>query len=258
MGTMIDIREWLDEPISGVIEEISPNEKAYLTEEPEVNRTHEHYFSVGQSAVRCIKLALLTAGRHDVRRVLDLPCGHGRVLRTLKAAFPEAHFTACDINQDMVDFCARTFGAEPVYSDEDPRGIRITGQFDLIWVGSLLTHLDSPLWIDFLQLFESLLSPDGVLVFTTGGREVVDRLRSGRQTYWLPPDLTKEMLARYEESGFAYGQYPWTTYPRSFGISIASPTWVCSVLERMPELRLLNFTERGWDQHQDVVACLRA
>ena len=59
----------------------------------------------------------------DVKRILDLPCGHGRVLRYLSAAFPEAEITACDIMREGVDFCASTFGAIPVYSQDDPQQI---------------------------------------------------------------------------------------------------------------------------------------
>src|SRR4051812_20897648 len=45
----------------------------------------EHYLRVGLSAMRCIRAA--TAG--TPRRILDLPCGHGRVLRMLRAAYPD-------------------------------------------------------------------------------------------------------------------------------------------------------------------------
>ena len=64
------------------------------------------YFNVGRSALECIDICLRAAqmGVFDVKRILDLPCGHGRVLRYLRAAFPEAEITACDILRDGVDF----------------------------------------------------------------------------------------------------------------------------------------------------------
>src|SRR5215467_1819452 len=79
----------------------------------------DHYRSVGQSAMRCIKLAMLAAGKDDFARILDFGCGYGRVLRVLRAAFPAAELTACDLLGSAVDFCAETFGAKRVYSSED-------------------------------------------------------------------------------------------------------------------------------------------
>src|SRR6476620_8602013 len=94
---------------SNVIRTISPDEEMPIQD-------IEIYFSAGRSAVACINLAMHAAQKSasDVTRILDLPCGHGRILRYLKAAFPEAEITACDIRRDAVDFCASTFGAVPV------------------------------------------------------------------------------------------------------------------------------------------------
>ncbi|HEX8422866.1 MAG TPA: class I SAM-dependent methyltransferase, partial [Pyrinomonadaceae bacterium] len=55
-----------------------------------------HYFKVGLSAMRVVEAALRAAKLSSVERVLDLPCGHGRVLRFLVRRFPSAAFTACD------------------------------------------------------------------------------------------------------------------------------------------------------------------
>ena len=99
-----------------------------------------HYFGVGQSALHCIKVSMLAAGIETFTNILDLPCGHGRVLRHLQHAFPRAQLTACDINMSATEFCARTFGAAPVKGYESPGKIALQGNYDLIWVGSLLTH----------------------------------------------------------------------------------------------------------------------
>src|SRR5262249_45606967 len=78
------------------------------------------YLAVGESALKAIRLALLTARAPQPGEILDLPCGHGRVLRWLAAAFPEARLTACDLLRDGVDFCASAFGAAPIYSVPAP------------------------------------------------------------------------------------------------------------------------------------------
>src|SRR5215470_6242471 len=124
-----------------IIRTISPNERMAPGDKG-------HYFRVGLSALESIRVSLQAAGKSaaDVRHILDLPCGHGRVLRYLKAGFPAAEITACDLMRDGVDFCASTFGAVPVYSHDDPAKIPLGHNvFDLIWVGSLFTHFDADL-----------------------------------------------------------------------------------------------------------------
>jgi SAM-dependent methyltransferase/CBS domain-containing protein len=228
-----------------MIEEISEADTQYL-------RGRASYFWNGVAALRPIRAALATAGRESVDSVLDFGSGHGRALRALKAAFPQARLTACDLDRDAVDFCARTFGATPVYSHEDPAQVRIDDRFDLIWCCSLLTHVDAPRWPGFLEFFSSLLAPGGVLVFTTHGRRVAADWRAGKFD-GLTADLSHGLLADYERSGFGYRDYPrWTDY----GLSCSRPSWVCGRVERTAGLGLVGYTEWGWSR-QDTVACIR-
>lgn len=225
-----------------VIRTIAPPDQMFLNE--------EHYFRVGRSALEWIDRALEAAHKPggEVRSILDLPCGHGRVLRYLKGAFPQAELTACDLLKDGVDFCAETFGARPVYSDEDPTKIALERDaYDLVWVGSLLTHLDAQLWPTFLKVLCSGLRPGGVLVFTTHGRHTYDQFV--RQNA-LPPSV----VYSYERTGFGYADYAGAA---GYGNSLSSAAWVFGQVERLDEIRLVLFSERAWDRNQDIFACVR-
>ena len=90
---------------------------------------------------------------------------------------PSARLGAGDIDHDGVDFCAATFGATPVYGREDPADVEIDAPYELIWCGSLFTHLPPERWEGFLALFERALAPGGLLVFTTHGRRIAERIR---------------------------------------------------------------------------------
>jgi SAM-dependent methyltransferase len=237
-------------PEDRVIQEVSPSDAMW----GRYAGAAEHYASVGRSALACIRVAMMAAGKEDARRILDLPCGHGRVLRHLKAAFPEAGLTACDVDRDGVDFCARVFGATPAYSDERPERIRVDGRFDLIWCGSLLTHLPAERWHGFLELFSSLLSPAGLVVFTTLGRFAAAWIDQGLVHYGLGADVARRLAAGCQRDGFAYADYPHAT---GYGLSLASPSWVVSRVAHLEELRLVHYSETAWDDHQDVVACVR-
>ena len=223
---------------------------------------HDHYFSVGRSAFRCIRDAMLRGGKTKFVRILDFACGHGRVLRVLKAAFPTAGLVACDISGGAIEYCSKTFGAEPILSNEDPARVRIDGAFDLIWVGSVLTHVDRGPFLAFLDLWNSLLAPSGLLVFTTHGPFVANRLRSGEATYGLEPSRVPPLIEEYDRTGFACSDYASAFLEQlgleRYGISVATPAWVRWAIENRPQLRLLSYTERAWDNHQDAVACARS
>jgi hypothetical protein len=187
------------------------------------------------------------------------------VLRFLRAEYPQARVAACDIDHEAVDFCAEAFGATPVYGRERPGEIELGNQFDLIWCGSLFTHLDHPLWNEFLDLFESALVMGGVLIFTTCGRNLAAKLADAEEGKNLmkQEDRRKTILQGYGETGFGYADYDLPdnmradlSLPERFGISLSRPSWVCRLLDRRPHLQLVTFTENRWGA-QDVVTCLR-
>jgi SAM-dependent methyltransferase len=237
-------------PYENLDRKVSPNDGMICGNEA-------HYFSVGASAILNIKRALACAAGEGATpsRILDLPCGHGRVLRYLRAEFPQAEITACDLLEEGVDFCAATFGAIPVYSDPNPSRIGLPARsFDLIWVGSLFTHFDAPRWAIFLSFLRDLLRPGGVLVFSTHGRRSLEIVSEHPEIYSLDKSRRRQVLKQVGSTGFGYASYPGQ---RDYGISITMPAWVISLVTSVPELRLVGFSERSWDGHHDVCTCVR-
>lgn len=231
-----------------IITNISPQDRMYLG-------NLDHYLNVGMSALECIENALFIANKEvsDIKKILDFSCGHGRVMRVIKAGFPDAKITACDRDKDAVDFCAKTFDASPIYASRRVSEINIDDSFDLIFNGSLLTHLDSPLWPQYIRLFESLLAPDGILIFTVHGRLSIDWLKEGHRTYGLDEKRISKIIRDYENEGFGYANY---SQMNDYGISISSPSWVLSCLEET-NLRVMSYMEHQWDNHQDVIICTK-
>lgn len=229
-----------------LITEISPLDKA-------CQRYRGGHLHAAVDALVCIREAMAAASRRTVTSVLDFPSGYGRVLRVLKAAFPEARLTAVDVDTDAVDFCARVLGATPIYSTQRPQDIQIDDRFDLIWSGSLLTHIDSDRWPGFLSLFRDALVPDGLLVFTTHGRHPESTLAP----LGFDDDQVAAILRDYDRDGFGYLNYP---HLENYGITIASPDWVRTRLDEAG-LREISYAERRWDAPaplQDVIACVPA
>src|SRR5438128_5312892 len=77
-GTLL-LKQLYDLRIDGVPAEISAKNGMFEGD-------REHYLAVGQSALRCIKLAMLAAARDQFRSILDFGCGFGRVLRVLRSS----------------------------------------------------------------------------------------------------------------------------------------------------------------------------
>jgi SAM-dependent methyltransferase len=209
------------------------------------------YFCSGYSALFCIRKALEKAGKKSVSSVLDFACGHGRVLRSLAANFPEARLAAVDSNKAGVDFCAEVFGAEPVYSNVDFSRLAIDGKFDLIWVGSLFTHLRGERWSILFKLLRSVMVEDGLLLFSTHGSEAERRLRDHQVLLFnLQPERIAKILEEYDVNGFGYSDYQ--RYP-GYGVSLSSPQWV-TLQAKAVGLKPILHQEKGWDDFQDVWA----
>lgn len=204
-----------------------------------------HYVSVGLSALRAIEDALGDAPAP--RRILDLPCGHGRVTRVLRARFPEAAITVCDLDRDGVDFAASRFGARGVYSVEDFRALDLGEAYDLIWVGSLVTHLAEPQTRRFLDCMARHMAPRATLVFSSHGAHVEARLRSWG--YGLAPEAVAGLLDDHARTGYGYRDYQGGT---GYGVSLISRQWLAGILSEGP-LRLHRYSEAAWDGHQDVL-----
>jgi SAM-dependent methyltransferase len=209
-----------------------------------------HYLSVGLSAIRCVETALKKSkGNQPIRSVLDFPCGYGRVLRFLRARFPHAEICASEIDPDMLNFCRRAFSVDPIISDSDFNKISLPNKFDLIWCGSLFTHINETAAINLLTFFYEHLAPNGLCVFTTHGQFSVDSLKNQTITYGLQENEQNEVISQFHKNGYGYSDY-WNQH--GYGISAVSHEHMTSLFSSIGGWKEIFFMERGWDNHQDV------
>jgi SAM-dependent methyltransferase len=208
-----------------------------------------HYYKVGLSAIRCIDSALAQAKLTTLRTILDLPCGSGRVLRFLTQRFPEAEITACEIQRAPVQFCVRTFGARPAYSSVKLDEVELEKKFDLIWCGSLATHLNERDIIALFRLFIRHLEPGGLVVLTTHGDFAAQRASLRQFDYSIPEDQIERIGRDYPQTGYGFVDY---AGERNWGVSLTSPEWIRALVRKLGGLREVYFKESGWDNHQDV------
>jgi len=213
------------------------------------NEDGMHYYKVALSAIRCINEALAQASLQEVRTLLDLPCGSGRVLRFLVHRFPHAEITACELASGAVEFCARTFGARPAFSSLNLDEVSFDKKFDLIWCGSLVTHLNESGIIALLKLFHRHLTPGGLMVFTTHGDFVHRRMPTRDFDYGLEAEQIKCIGSNYAKTGYGFEDY---LGEKNYGVSLTSPEWIRARVRDLDGLQEVYFRECGWDNHHDV------
>ena len=231
-----------------MIEEISPLDLMW-------EKDAKEYFEIAEAGLECVRRGLHAAESELAHRILDFGCGHGRVMRALRVGFPDAQLTACDLDEDGVRFCVERFGAHGVVSTADITRISLPDTYEVIWCGSVLTHLDVPQWKQLLGRFAGWLEPGGVLVFTTHGPRTAATLRAGRWSYGLADHEIEVLLSRYDgAAGFGYVEYPGQT---GYGFSISDPALVQEFLGAFEDLVLLAFEDGGWYRYQDAFSCMR-
>ena len=199
-------------------------------------------------------MSWLLAGLKTVRSILDLPCGSGRVLRFLNQRFPEGEITACELERGPVEFCVRTFGARAAYSSLNLDEVSLGKKFDLIWCGSLVTHLNESGIVALMKLFRRHLAEGGLMIFTTHGDFVPGRIVRREFDYGLEAEQIERIGLDYPRTGYGFEDYPGE---KDYGVSLTSPEWIRARVREVGGLREVFFKERGWDSHQDVFGFVR-
>ncbi len=209
-----------------------------------------HYLNVGLSAMKCILPSMESIGSNCPISILDFPCGYGRVMRFLKAAFPHAQIEGADLDKKAYRFCSRILGAKTMPSSQDFDRLELNNNYDLIWCGSLITHLDKDRIASLLRLFYRHLNRGGSCVFTSHGVRVEDLLSKGEINYSLTPDLVEKVIQGYHGTGAGFSEYNQSR--DGYGISLTSDEVIRELAGKAGAWTCTYFKPAGWDHHQDV------
>lgn len=217
--------------------------------------SEKHYFVVGESAIENIFSALSAAGRSpsSVDRVLDYACGYGRVLRWLKVAFPSAKILGVDADPKAARSAQQALGIPTQPLDITLSSPVSDGRFDLIWIGSLFTHLKAAETARVINFLARQLEPGGIIVFTTHGHLVANRLSSRERLYNLSEEAADGLLRELNETGYGFSPYKNLS---DYGISVAYPKALFQ-MAFAAQLEPLTYISAGWASHQDVFAFRR-
>jgi SAM-dependent methyltransferase len=219
----------------------------------------DHYFGSGMSAawaidniIRC--RSAVAADPSFPAEVLDFGSGCGRVARFIRALYPHARVHVADLRQEDARWCVNSLGCVPA-PDRLPQQ-----SYDLIWLGSVFTHLPEKAARELLSQLLRSLKDYGVLAFSTQGRfahwklKNIDWIAAAKHT-WMSYGLDKiqvqHLINQYEDSGYGYVNYP---AQEGYGVCIANAEWYSTSLRNIQDVTQIFFQERAYDDHQDVIA----
>jgi SAM-dependent methyltransferase len=209
-----------------------------------------HYLSCGASALNVMLAALQLANVQAPKSILDFGAGAGRVTRWLRAAFPVASISACDLREQDMSFCRSVFLADTWISGIDIDELNSPRKYDIIWVGSVLTHLSADNSVKLIRKLLCWLNAGGLLVASTHGRFALTRQDGGHFTY-LHSEGWDSIKIEYATTGYGYFNY---VNQIGYGISLTKLSWLSNVIDKMPDVRLVALAEKAWDDHHDVIA----
>ncbi len=142
-------------------------------------------------------------------RLLDFACGHGCVLRFLTTEMPAGNIYASDIKKDILQYVAREFDVPTIPSVWNPSDFKVKERFELIFVSSLFTHLPEELFTQWLTQLFSLLTPNGVLFFSTHN---ITRLKGKETEHFAYIKGSEDTLLNDLSEAITNTNYYGTTY----------------------------------------------
>jgi SAM-dependent methyltransferase len=213
----------------------------------------DHYFAVGRSAIDIIAEMMIRTQRAGFLTVLDLPCGGGRVTRHLQSFLPEARLFVSDLDKQKESFVTKTFGvtaiaAAPAFDRPLDRS------FDLIFAGSLVTHLGVEHFHRCMHWLAAAVASNGLLIITTSGR----RNSANFAAHYASPEF-EPMHAEFLRSGFGFCQMWEVGHEKiPYGGSLILPARLMSIAEQIEDVHIVGFSEGAWDHNQDVLVLQKA
>jgi SAM-dependent methyltransferase len=237
----------LSRSYDGVPGRIHADDLMLRSESPEHLR---HSVDNAQSAISNIteSLALVDRSWADVGAFLDMPSGYGRVTRLLVKHLPPYNLTACDVDRAAVRFCVAEFGVHGVVVDRDPAQTRLPTRYDVVFIGSLLTHLAEPVTVSLLQSVVAALAPSALLILSTQGASCLDHLDWYGSHFSRAEEMYRRQMA---DGGTCFMPYP---NQCDYGVTLHARSYIERMMAELfgQQFSPVRFAERGWDRHQDV------
>ncbi len=158
---------------------------------------HAHYLWQGRTMA--LALVELLEETSSSGRILDFAAGFGRASRWLVSWLGPERVVACEIQAEAVRFLASTLGIRSLDSVPEPEAWDCRESFELVWAGSLFTHLPAARFGSWLAKLASRVEADGLLAFTVFSAVGVPPGAAQQQAgHWFLPQSESQRLSPAE------------------------------------------------------------
>lgn len=206
--------------------------------------TIEQFLQGGEAMAASVDAALARVGRSLAAGgdFLDFGCGSGRLLAAFERRYPALCVSGCDVDAAAIAWCRGRFPAMRFKTTTEwPPCDGAAASFDIVWCGSVFTHIDESHQDAWLQELRRLLRSNGALLASVHGRRSWEK--------WLPvwgrSKLTRDGFF-FLESGVDAGVHPdW------YQVSWHTEDYVRHHWSRWFVIR--DYIEAGLNGYQDIV-----
>lgn len=171
----------------------------------------------------------------DNLRVLEFAAGYGRLTRHLQKL---CDLTVSDIHPEAVEFVSKHCGCPTYVSSKDPDQLKIPGQFNVVAVISLFSHLPDRTFGRWLSALYALVAPGGYLIFTTIGESA--RAINPKIPTPGPDSMAFEPMSEQKDLD-----------TQDYGNATVHPHYVGVQVGRLPGARLISYKAGVWWKYQD-------
>lgn len=209
--------------------------------------TIPQFTAMGERMLDDIQAGLTTVGLSLAgQRVLDFGCGCGRLVLALRRRGLDVRVSGCDVDARAVAWCRAHLPDVPVVQNTElPPAPFADGAFDVIWCGSVFTHLDErhqDLWLAELG---RLLAPGGALLASVHGPKA-----------WEPL-LPKAAIRRVQQQGLVFTRTDADAgvHPDWYQVAWHTEAYIRRHWQRFFDVR--QYLPRGLNDHQDLVVAVK-
>lgn len=205
--------------------------------------SYHSYLSTGLNGFNLIQRILRSANDHvEVKgNILDFASGYGRVTRFLAGYYNPQQIYTSDIKPAAVDYQVKHMGVHGFYSDYDPFMLKVNEKFEVIFVGSLFSHLNRELYKNWLVQLMAMAEPEGLLIFSVHDISL------------YPGETTEDHIyvEDNEDAPFLFVENKITSKDK-YGTSFASEKYIGDLLKSInPTARYIRYP-KGFGGLQDV------
>ncbi len=187
------------------------------------------------------------------KNYLDFGCSSGRVVRVLKAAYPESNWFGCDPITDAIEWAKENLeGIKFFNSSQVPPLPYDDNQFSMVYAISIWSHFSEKAAMSWFKEVHRIIEPSGLLIFSTHG---LNTLKYYHQNRLKPETEIQELSETLINLGYCYEDV--FRYSGDYGLDCSDwgscyllPEWILKNL--LNNWKLLLYQVGRAELNQDV------